>query len=419
MLKGTNLEDAKVHNLRTVFETIRLLGPLSRADVARRTELTPQTISNIVTQLLERALVAETGRKQGKRGPSSAQLEFNPGGGFALGLDLDREHLTGVLVDLNGDKQELVRVPLDFPSPDKALALMAETAAGLLETAGVPHERIWGVGVGFPGPLQITRDRTVESVVNPDFFPGWKNVPVVAELSRKLRLPVYLENNATAAAIGESFYGAGRQLGSFFYVFLGYGLGGGVILDKRPFRGFQGNAGELGFLPLLHPSPYRGEPERLGRLFHPPSLFARLAEGGVLVATPRDLEGVLATAHPALLSWLDDAAAALAPALINVEYLFDTEAFIFGGTWPAAILDALVGRLEGLMAPLRIAQKTYKPPLIRAQAGEDAAALGVATLPIHATLTSPFPLPKKNSQSSPDKSPWPEGGLEAPHSAFY
>ncbi len=416
MLKGTNLEDAKIHNLRIVFETIRRFGPLSRADVARRTELSPQTISNIVAQLLGLDFVAETGRKQGKRGPSSAQLEFNPRGGFAIGLDLDREHLTGVLVDLNGVKLEQVRVPLDFPSPDKALSLMAEVAEALLETATVPRERVWGVGVGFPGPLQITSDQTVRSVVNPDFFPGWKNVPVVDELAQKLRLSVYLENNATAAAIGESFYGAGQKIASFFYVFLGYGLGGGIISDKRPFRGFQGNAGELGFLPLQQ----RGEHGRLGRLFHPPTLFERLAVRGVSVATTRDLESILAADQPALLGWLDDAAEALAPALINVEYLFDTEAFIFGGTWPAPILDALVGRIEPLMAPLRIEQKSYKPPLIRAQAGEDAAALGVATLPIHAILTPHSLSLKKNSQSFPGKSPWLEGGRSAgPHSAFY
>ncbi len=416
MLKGTNLEDAKIHNLRIVSQTIRLFEPLSRADIARRTELTPQTISNIVAQLLSRGFVVETGRKQGKRGSPSVKLEFNPRGGFAVGLDLDREHLTGVLVDLNGVKLEQVRIPLDFPSPDKALALMAEVAEALLATARIPRERVWGVGVGFPGPLRITRDQTVRSVVNPDFFPGWENVPVVDKLAQKLYLPVYLENNATAAAIGESFYGAGQKIDSFFYVFLGYGLGGGVILDKQPFRGFQGNAGELGFLPLL----YHGEPERLGRLFHPPTLFGRLAEGGVSASTPRDLESVLSAEHPALLEWLDDAAEALAPALINVEYLFDTEAFIFGGTWPAPILDALVGRLEALMAPLRIEQKTYRPPLIRAQAGEDAAALGVATLPLHAILTPHSLLLKKNSRSFPNKSPWLEGGqLDAPHAVFY
>ncbi len=416
MLKGTNLEDAKVHNLRTVLKTVRLFGPLSRADIARRTELTPQTISNIIAQLLDRGFVAETGRKQGKRGPSSAQLEFNSEGGFAVGLDIDREHLTGVLVDLNGVKYNQMRVPLDFPSPDAALALMAEVAETLLATAQVPRQRVWGIGVGFPGPLRITRDQTVRSVVNPDFFPGWNNVPVVERLFQKLRLPVYLENNATAAAIGESFYGAGQKIDSFFYVFLGYGLGGGVILDRQPLRGFQGNAGELGFLLTFRHS----EVERLGDLFNPVRLLERFAREGTPLQSIAELEELLLKSHPALLSWLRDAAEALAPALINVEYLFDTEAFIFGGTWPATILDALVAQVEQLMAPLRIEQKAYKPPLIRAQAGEDAAALGVATLPIYATLTPHSLLLTKNSQSFPDKSLWLEGGQSAtPHSPFY
>lgn len=415
MLKGTNLEDAKVHNLRIVLETVRLFGPLSRADVARRTELTPQTVSNIIVRLLERNFVAEVGRKQGKRGPSSAQLEFNSEGGFAVGLDLDREHLTGILVDLNGVKREQIRVPLDFPSPDTALALMAEVAEGLLEKAQVPRAQVWGVGVGFPGPLHITRDQTVRSVVNPDFFPGWSNVPVVEQLFQKLGLPIYLENNATAAAIGESFYGVGQMFNSFFYVFFGYGLGGGAILDRQPLRGFQGNAGELGFLPSLRPSGT----ERLGDLFNPPKLFRRVAKNGVHPRSVGELDGLLAERRPALLSWLSDAAEALAPALINVEYLFDTEAFIFGGTWPAAILDALVAQLEQHMTPLRIEQKTYQPPLIRAQAGEDAAALGVATLPIHAILTPPS-LSLKNAQSLSHKTLWPEGGeAVVPRSPLY
>lgn len=111
MLRGTNLEDAKGHNLRIVLETVRLFCPLSREDIARRTGLTPQTVSTIITRLLKREFVAETGQKQSKRGPSSAQLEFNPKVGFSIGLDVDREHLTGILTDLNGVKHEQICVP--------------------------------------------------------------------------------------------------------------------------------------------------------------------------------------------------------------------------------------------------------------------------------------------------------------------
>lgn len=221
MLKGTNLEHAKEYNVRIVLETIRRYGPISRADIARRTELTAQTISNIAPQLLEQQLVIEARSKQGKRGAPSIELEFNPQGAFSIGLDLDQTHLTGVLVDLDGIVHQRVRHQLSFPKPEEALDLLAKVTQALITNQGLPTHRICGVGVGFPGPLRITKGSVVDNVVNPHFFPGWENVPVVEQLVKRLNLPVFLENNATAAAIGESFYGAGRDIKNFFYVFLG------------------------------------------------------------------------------------------------------------------------------------------------------------------------------------------------------
>lgn len=286
---------------------------------------------------------------------------------------------------------------------------MAEVAEALLAAAQVPRQRTWGVGIGFPGPLRITQDRAVKSVVNPDFFPGWTNVPVVEQLMHKLRLPVYLENTATAATIGESFYSAGQKIDSFFYVFLGYGLGGGVILDRQPLRGFQGNAGVIGLLLTSH----HNASARLGDLFNPIRLLERFAQKGPPLQSIPEMERLTQQPHPSPHAWLGDAAAALAPALINVEYLYDPEAFIFGGMWSPAILDALVAQVEARMAPLRIEQKTHEPPLVRAQAGEDAAERGVAALPIHATLTPHFLPLKRHNHSFPNTSSWLEGGQAA------
>ena len=100
MLTGTNLTLTKEYNLRIIHETIRLFGPLSRAEVARRTELTPQTVSNLVRELIQMNLVIEADKHQAGRGAPSVRLEVNPAGAFSIGLDLDRDHLTGVLVDL-------------------------------------------------------------------------------------------------------------------------------------------------------------------------------------------------------------------------------------------------------------------------------------------------------------------------------
>src|SRR5680860_1183404 len=167
VLRGTNLEHARVHNLRTVLEMVRLHGPISRADTARRTGLTAQTISNLVTVLLEQGLLLESGHRQGPRGRSSTLLEL--------------------------------------------------------------------AGVGFPGPLRIA-EGVVDNIINPEGFPGWENVSVRERLSERVDFAVFLENNATAAAMGESYYGAGRSLESYFYAFLGVGLGLSLIHISEPTR---------------------------------------------------------------------------------------------------------------------------------------------------------------------------------------
>lgn len=399
MLKGTNLELAKVYNLRIVLETVRRFGPMSRADIARRTELTPQTITNIVPQLCEQDLVVEVGRKQGKRGSPAIMLEFNPEGAFVVGLDVDREHLTGVVADLTGVVHQRLHQPVYFPSPAEALKLMANAAETLMQHPAVRRERIWGVGVGFPGPLRINKGSIVDNVVNPDFFPGWSNVPVVDELTRRLNLPVYLENNATAAAMGESFYGAGQNFKNFFYVFLGIGLGGGIILNGHPYDGFQGNAGELGFFPIVKGAD--GRVTQLGTYFNLPALYRQLREAGVPIATPNELEPLMNAQHPVLMHWLETGAGHLARALVIIEYTLDPEAIIVGGCLPAPLVAHLVARLEELMRPLRIAQKTYRPRLVCAQAGADAAALGVATLPIYNTLSPNLRLLLNENGQSP------------------
>ncbi len=401
MLKGTNLEYAKIYNARIVLETVRLYGPLSRAQVARRTELTPQTISNITAQLIHRNLVVETGRKQGSRGAPSAQLEFRADGAFAVGLDLDRDHLTGVLVNLNGAVQRRFHQALDFPVPAEALALMASVTEQLIAEQELERSRVWGVGVGLPGPIRISDGRVIDQIVNPNSFPGWENVPVVDELAQRLDLPIFLENNATAAAIGETFYGVGQGVASFVYVFLGVGLGGGIVLNGQPFHGFQGNTGEFGFMPVRRADK---KVDRVGSFFDLPSLYQELGRAGHPVTAPSDLEPLFSAQNDVLLTWLECAAEQLAPALVAGELFVDPEIIVFGGSWPAPLIDYLLEQLAALLPELRIAQKAYEPRLVHAEAGEDAAALGVAILPIYDSLVPHPKLLEKNAQSPPAQS---------------
>lgn len=409
MLTGSNLLHTKQFNLRIVHETIRLRGPLSRADVARHTALTGQTVSNLVKELIELGLVTETARRSEGRGAPSTDLASNPDGAYAIGLDFNRDHLTGVLVDLAGTVRQRAALDLELPTPEQALDLMTEMAELLIERQGAARQRVCGVGIGIPGPMHPNADGT-GYLVTPSAFSGWHDVPLADQLQRRLRLPVLLENNATAAAIGERWYGAGRQIDTFFYVFLGSGLGGGLIMNGRPYEGATGNAGEIGFLPAVMAgrAGTAGTDDDVGGHFNLPRLYEQLRADGADARTPADLGALFTVGHPRLLAWVDTAAAHLTGLVLAVEYLFDPEAIVLGGRLPDHILEAFVERVARALPARRVIGKISVPSVLLATAGADAAALGVATLPIHEFFApAPQVLLKQSRRAQPT-------GLNAP-----
>jgi len=384
MLTGTNLEYTKQYNLRIVHEVIRLYGPLSRADVARRTQLTGQTISNLVRELIDSGLVYEAERRSEGRGAPSVALALNPDGAYAVGLDLDRDHLTGVLVDLAGEVRQRLFFEIDGATPDEALEMMAGAVDTLIERQGLSRSQVWGAGVGVPGPMHPAPDGN-GYVVKPKAFPGWHNVPLDRLLQERVRLPVILENNATAAAIGERWYGMGREIRTFFYIYFGSGLGGGLIIRGEPFEGRSGNAGEIGYLPtmLAGDMDTNGDSPHVGLHFTLSRLYRALREMGEEVHAPEDLERLLDAQHPRLVAWMDDAADHLAGLVMAVEYLLDPDAIFFGGRLPARVLQGLMDRVATQVPARRIGGKEVAPDLVLATAGVDAGALGVATIPLY------------------------------------
>lgn len=381
MLTGTNLVHTKQFNLRIVTEVIRVAGPVSRADVARRTALTGQTVSNLVKELIERGLVIEADRRrEGGRGAPATVLAINPDGAYAVGLDFNRDHLTGVLVDLAGTVRERAHLELELPTPGQALDLMTEMVESLIARRPAYRENVCGVGIGIPGPMHRAEDGG-GYVVNPKSFPGWHEIPIATLLRERLSLPVLLENNATAAAVGELWYGAGRQIRTFFYFFFGSGLGGALVVNGRPYGGATGNAGEVGYLP----STLAGgdDSAHVGLHFDLPRLYQALADAGTPARTVDDLDRLLAERHPLVVAWVDTAADYLTGLVLAVEYLVDPEAIFFGGRLPHRVVSAFMARVARQLPARRIAEQVTAPRHLLAAAGSDAAALGVATLPIY------------------------------------
>lgn len=404
MLLGTNLTYTKAFNYRIVFETIRLYGPISRADIARQTNLTAQTVSNIVKRLLDTGLIREGTKRQDGRGAPSVTLEINPNGSYSIGLDLNSDHLTGVMVDLKGNVKERIYYSLEPTSPDEAIKLLAQTIKQLMIDENIEDDQLSGIGISFPGPMEIKKNSSVTNVVNPKAFPNWNKVPVVKLLSEYVNVPIFLENNASAAAVGERWYGAGRHASSFLYVFFGAGLGSGLIVNGDLQDGYTGNTGELGYIPMWHNPSFLSDSKHphIGEHFNLKNLYNWLnnSDSKINVSQPLDLDDLFHNKNKYFMQWLKLGEQMLVPTFLTIEYLIDPEVIFLGGRLPKSIIEHMRDKLSNEIPKHRIERKSSGPDLKCATAGVDAAALGAATLPMF-DLFAPQPhvLIKKDGMS--------------------
>lgn len=359
-----------------VLEVVRLSAPVTRAELARRTGLSAPAITYIVNDLLEEGYVVETGRRPQGRGQPPVELELNPTAAYTIGLHLDRDVITGVLADLKGSILDTVSRAVELPSPAEALTLLADCYRRLRRTQGVPDEKLLGLGIVTVGPLDVVGGR----VTGPPNLPGWSDVPLRQQLADLTGLSVYLDNNATAAAVGERWYGVGKTYRDFLYVYIGLGIGGGLVLGGRIHRGAGLNAGEVGHMIVSAP----GGPPRT--LEAHASILALRRQLGDAYATPERMAARFAEQDERLLAWLREAAAYLARALASADNLLDLEAVIFGGRLPQEVLEHLIAQVRAAMVPWRMPGRPRYARLERGRVGDDTAALGAAVLPLYHAL---------------------------------
>ena len=247
MTEARRAEDARIFNRRLVFETICQLGPISRVEIGGATGLRPQTISPITRELLDQGLISEAGRSSGLRGQPQIYLEPNARAGFSAGVHLDRNVFLLVVYDLK--RNELVRrhVACDTRLPSDTLKRIASELDGALADAGAPREKVWGVGLVLP----TFGSEVYDFDFSMPHWEAWRDVGFAEELRALCALPILVENDATAAAIGERFHRADTGSSSFVYFYIGRGTGAGLIIDGAPFKGFGGNSGEMGLLPIF------------------------------------------------------------------------------------------------------------------------------------------------------------------------
>lgn len=353
-----------------MFHELRLRGSLSRAELARATGLTPPAIAGIIQDLLDAGLVREAGRRKSARGQPPIEIEIARDGGYAVGLRVETRGYDFVVSDLGGEVVASGRGDIPGEEPEELLEFLTALYEGLAEKYGAG--RSLGLGLVTPGPF----DAIWPGLPTPGAIAALQTRSLVDTLSARLGVDVFLENDATAAALGERLNGVAREANHFFYVFVGEGVGGGIVMKGEPYRGNSGNAGEFGHLLVDPEGPpcYCGNRGCLGQ-------YLSLSSLRRFQATCPDT-----TAESTEEEWLNGAARALSLALVTIENLLDPEMIVLGGAAPRQLLARLYDHVGELRPSVRLGRQKR---LILSDLGERSASLGASALPIIA-VTSPF-----------------------------
>jgi predicted NBD/HSP70 family sugar kinase len=377
-------------NRSAVLDLIREQSPIARSEIARQLNMSIPTVMRVIDDLFADDLVRWSGDSQVSGGRPRSLLEFNGHAYAIIGLDLGGVQLYGTLADLCGCIQDDICIPLESADPQASLEQVCGLVEDLLSRPRPPGQIVRGIGVGAPG---VTLSD--QGIVTWAPSLGWRDLPLRDILRQRFGLPVVVENDVNLAALGEYGFGAARGASSAVCIAIGTGIGSGIVIDGKIYRGYRQSAGEVGYLPPA--VAYLGRTyESFGALEGIASATgirqrARQAlenRRGQVQSTDPSTEDVFAAACQGE-SWaqqlLDETVDYLSLAVAAVSAILDPQVIVLGG----AILHAANGLVSDLLiAPILNRLEGVlpnRPNLVQSQLGARAAAMGAIMLVLEVT----------------------------------
>jgi predicted NBD/HSP70 family sugar kinase len=383
---GSNSVFVRQFNERVILAALRRMGTASKADLARVASLTNNAAGMIVGALERAGLVQQLGKKRdGGRGQPATLLSLDPDGAFSIGVRLDRGALETVLVDFAGKPIARRTHTLDLPPPARTMEIVLrdiEHVATLLDPDR--RDRLVGIGVASPYDLGAWLDKLS---LPAEVFRQWNGFDFGGALSEATGLDVVVENDGTAATVAELFYGRGRHVDDFLYLFLGSAIGGGVVVGGQYLRGPRGNAGDVGMMPV-RPSRLASAPaldrdwDILLSRASINALVRHLRHCGIPVQGIGDVAAAAAGAPAVLEEWVADCVEALVAPVLAAAAVLDLPVVVLDGDLDHALLAPLAARLGDRLAA-EVPEARQPPEIQLGSFGEDAGAVGAASLPFH------------------------------------
>jgi len=407
--KGANLPAIAAFNETVVLDAVRRSeGGLSRVELASVSGLSAQTVTNVVRRLLAQGLIQEAGKQnEGSPGKPRTLLRLDPAGAYAVGVHLDPTVITCVLLDLEGEVVEHERRPSPPDGDAEAtLAVILEAIGSVLTASGVKPERVIGVGVAAPGPI----DAETGVVVRPPLIPGWNDFHLRDELTSATGLPSLVAKDVISAAVAERWRDPAGASKDYAFVYYGTGAGIGLVLGGEVYTGSTENAGDAGHV-LVDPGGALcacgrrgcwGESVRPQRLVMQGIWAGVLASpGGEEVVDGIDLDldvevvDTLFTQLTAAADAGDERAAGIldrsirntAFYLSNLAALLDIDRVVFGGPSWSRVERRYLEQLPARMAEIDMSILTHPVLIQGTEVGEDVAAVGAACLVLDETFS--------------------------------
>lgn len=386
-------------NRSHVLNVIKADGPIGRAEIARRTGLSPATVTSISAKLISQGLVLEKAAGDSSGGRPPILLVINPKGGYVIGIKLTETHAICALTDLEAMVIAKSSMMLSGHEPVQVADDLSQMVTSFIREQKITKKQLLGIGIGLAGIVDAE-----EGILRQSPIYGWDNVPLRDMLQSQLRIPVYIENDVNTLTLTERWFGHGQGVDNFLTVTVGRGVGLGIVVNGQFYRGQTGGAGEFGHVTIDPNGPICacGKHGCLEAYVGDPGLIRSAQEAinrGELSSAVRDLDDLLSLAregNAAAIRIFEQAGGILGIGIANLVNLFNPKKIIISGE----------GTREGdfLFAPMKesIQQNTmpglFDPNTVEiAPWGDDAWARGAAGLVLREVFESP--IHKKNSLS--------------------
>jgi len=361
-----------------IFQILRDGRARTKAELATLTGLARSTVSSRVDALLASGLIRPAGEAVSTGGRPPARIAFNPLAGLVLAVDLGATHATVAVADLAGHilgsrtrHQDIA----DGPEPvlDRALA----DAAAILGDLGATPERLVGVGIGVPGPVEHSTGRPT----NPPIMPGWDRFDVPGYVQTTFPVPVLVDNDVNILALGEQAL-SWPGVDDLIFVKVSTGIGAGIISGGQLQRGAQGSAGDMGHVqvPYSHDSPRPPGDERdLEAIASGTAIAAELRAQGIDARASSDVVALVRAGNPAATAATRQAGREVGEVLATVVNMLNPSLIVIGGSIARSGENLLAGVRE-VVYRRSIPLATQHLGIVQSQAGETAGVLGAAIM---------------------------------------